>query len=107
MVAAVERAGIYENIEALRNARVPIVKMIHTETGVACDITINRPLALHNSALLRTYSEMDPRVRPLVLAVKQWAKARNISDAATGTLSSCVLLFPPTPSNNAGALAKH
>jgi DNA polymerase sigma len=88
MTALVERAGSYDTILALPNARVPILKFVHTDTGVACDITFNRPLSMHNSALLRTYCEMDPRVRPLVLAVKRWGKARDIADSTAGTLSS-------------------
>ncbi|KAH9897287.1 hypothetical protein F4778DRAFT_254867 [Xylariomycetidae sp. FL2044] len=56
--------------------------------GVQCDINFSAYLALHNTALLRCYSYTDPRVTPLVLFVKQWAKARGINTAYRGTLSS-------------------
>ncbi|KAI1267039.1 hypothetical protein F5Y18DRAFT_381313 [Xylariaceae sp. FL1019] len=56
--------------------------------GVQCDINFSAHLALHNTALLRCYSHCDPRVRPLVLFVKHWAKARGINTPYRGTLSS-------------------
>ena len=59
-----------------------------TGAGVQCDINFSAHLALENTALLRCYSHTDPRVRPLVLFVKNWAKARGINSGYRGTLSS-------------------
>ncbi|GKU03093.1 caffeine-induced death protein 1 cid1 [Fusarium langsethiae] len=56
--------------------------------GVQCDINFSAHLALHNTALLRCYSHTDPRVRPMVLFVKHWAKIRGINSGYRGTLSS-------------------
>ena len=56
--------------------------------GVQCDINFSAHLALHNTMLLRCYSHCDPRVRPLVLFVKHWAKVRRINTPYRGTLSS-------------------
>jgi terminal uridylyltransferase len=56
--------------------------------GVQCDINFSAELALQNSLLLRCYSATDPRVRPMVLFVKHWAKARDINTPYRGTLSS-------------------
>lgn len=56
--------------------------------GVQCDINFSAHLALQNTLLLRCYSHTDPRVRPLVLFVKHWAKVRGINTAYRGTLSS-------------------
>ncbi|KAK6954253.1 hypothetical protein Daesc_004220 [Daldinia eschscholtzii] len=56
--------------------------------GVQCDINFSAHLALHNTLLLRCYSYTDPRVRPMVLFVKHWAKARGINTPYRGTLSS-------------------
>lgn len=56
--------------------------------GVQCDINFSAHLALHNTLLLRCYSHADPRVRPLVLFVKHWAKVRGINTPYRGTLSS-------------------
>ena len=56
--------------------------------GVQCDINFSAHLALQNTLLLRCYSSTDRRVRPLVLFVKHWAKARGINTPYRGTLSS-------------------
>lgn len=56
--------------------------------GVQCDINFSAQLALQNTHLLRCYSLTDPRVRPLVLFVKHWAKVRGINTPYRGTLSS-------------------
>ncbi|KAK1766762.1 Poly(A) RNA polymerase protein cid1 [Phialemonium atrogriseum] len=59
-----------------------------TGAGVQCDINFSAHLALQNTLLLRCYAHSDPRVRPLVLFVKHWAKLRGINSPYRGTLSS-------------------
>ncbi|KAH8912850.1 hypothetical protein BR93DRAFT_942613 [Coniochaeta sp. PMI_546] len=59
-----------------------------TGAGVQCDVNFSAHLALHNTALLRCYSYTDPRVKPLILFVKHWAKVRGINNPYRGTLSS-------------------
>lgn len=56
--------------------------------GIQVDINFTNPLALHNTQLLRCYSLCDPRVQPMVLFVKAWAKRRKINSSYSGTLSS-------------------
>ncbi|KAL8996058.1 MAG: hypothetical protein Q9169_004334 [Polycauliona sp. 2 TL-2023] len=56
--------------------------------GVQCDINFSNRLALHNSHMLRCYNSSDPRVRPMVLFVKAWAKRRKVNSPYHGTLSS-------------------
>lgn len=59
-----------------------------TGVGIQCDINFSNPLALHNTLLLRCYSHSDPRVRPIIIFVKAWAKKRKINSPYHGTLSS-------------------
>ncbi|KAH6889111.1 hypothetical protein B0T10DRAFT_47082 [Thelonectria olida] len=56
--------------------------------GVQCDINFSAHLALQNTLLLRCYSHTDPRVRPMILFIKHWAKIRGINSGYRGTLSS-------------------
>lgn len=56
--------------------------------GIQCDINFAACLALHNTALLRCYCAADPRVKPMVLFIKHWAKRRGINTPYRGTLSS-------------------
>ena len=59
-----------------------------TGVGIQCDINFSNQLALHNTHLLKCYGVCDPRVRPMVLFVKAWAKRRKINSPYHGTLSS-------------------
>jgi terminal uridylyltransferase len=56
--------------------------------GIQCDINFFNPLGIHNTQMLRCYSKCDPRVRPMVLFIKSWAKQRKINSSYSGTLSS-------------------
>jgi terminal uridylyltransferase len=56
--------------------------------GIQCDINFSNILGIHNTHLLRCYSACDPRVRPMVLFIKSWAKRRKINSSYSGTLSS-------------------
>ncbi|KAK4938033.1 hypothetical protein LTR10_021440 [Elasticomyces elasticus] len=78
-----------ERVVCVSSAKVPIVKVWDPELQVACDINVNNPLALENTDLVRTYVDIDSRVRPLAMIIKYWAKRRILNDAALGgTLSS-------------------
>ncbi|KAF0695755.1 Aste57867_13445 [Aphanomyces stellatus] len=70
------------------HARVPLIKLWNDHRKLAIDISIGSPMARRNTLLLKRYGECDPRVRPLVFAVKHWAKQRGINDASNGSLSS-------------------
>lgn len=45
-----------------------------TILGLDCDISLNNPLALRNTKMLRLYSEIDGRVRTLSFLIKHWAQ---------------------------------
>ena len=75
-------------IDIVMSARIPIMKLRHDESGIHVDVCVNNHLAISNTKLLRQYAEFDARVRPLVVAVKTWAKHRGCNDARNSTLSS-------------------
>ena len=77
-----------EDIITIPRARIPIVKFRDPRSGFEVDIAINNSLALHNTKLLKAYSESDPRIKNLILTVKHWALQRAICDAYEGTFSS-------------------
>ncbi|KAL2065682.1 hypothetical protein VTL71DRAFT_3352 [Oculimacula yallundae] len=59
-----------------------------TDIGIQCDINFSAQLAIHNTQLLRCYSQSDPRVKPMILFIKHWAKVRGINTPYRGSLSS-------------------
>jgi len=62
-------------------ARVPIVKFWDPELQLACDMNVNNPLALENTRMIKTYVQIDERVRPLAKIIKHWTKVRILNDA--------------------------
>ncbi|KAK2874972.1 hypothetical protein FQN49_001889 [Arthroderma sp. PD_2] len=78
-----------ERVVCVSHAKVPIVKIWDPELQVACDMNVNNTLALENTRMIKTYVELDDRIRPLAMLIKHWTKRRILNDAALGgTLSS-------------------
>ncbi|CAE7601710.1 Tent2 [Symbiodinium natans] len=75
--------------QLIPRARKPLVTLEDTRSTLTeVDVSINNSLPLYNSQLLRAYSILDPRVRPLVLLAKVWAKGKKVCGAQGGNLSS-------------------
>ena len=72
-------------------ARVPIVKFVHAPSGISCDVSCNNTLGVSNSTLLRAFQEVDPRVRPLMMTVKFWAKTQRFVGSPESNLNSYAL----------------
>ncbi len=70
-----------ERVVCISHAKVPIVKIWDPELRLACDMNVNNTLALENTRMVRTYVEIDERVRPLAMIVKHWTKRRILNDA--------------------------
>jgi DNA polymerase sigma len=71
-------------------AKVPIVKCWDPELELACDINVNNPQALENTRMIKTYVQMDDRIRPLAKIIKHWTKQRMLNDA--GMLTFLLIL---------------
>ncbi|POS88210.1 hypothetical protein EPUL_002575 [Erysiphe pulchra] len=78
-----------EKVICVSTAKVPIVKIWDPDLCLACDVNVNNTLALENTRMIKTYVQIDERVRPLAMIIKYWTKRRIVNDAAFGgTLSS-------------------
>ncbi|EAA34854.3 hypothetical protein GE21DRAFT_2198 [Neurospora crassa] len=89
MIAELLHKHGMEKVVCVSSAKVPIVKIWDPELQLACDMNVNNTLALENTRMVRTYVEIDERVRPLAMIIKYWTRRRIINDAAFGgTLSS-------------------
>jgi DNA polymerase sigma len=60
---------------------------------LACDLNVNNTLALQNSKLIKAYVSIDPRVRPLAMVIKYWAKRRGINDAGMKKNGAYICFF--------------
>lgn len=85
-----------EKVICISAAKVPIVKVWDPELGLACDMNVNNTLALENTRMVRTYIEIDDRVRQLAMIVKYWTRMRIVNDAGMND-SKClpVKRWPP------------
>ena len=96
-----EELGMKNVDKARLTARIPVIKFycpIHAEKEdniedqtvdmIECDISMQNPLAVINTALLCNYSAIKPEVRILVAIIKRWAKSRDINNPSNHTLSS-------------------
>lgn len=88
-------SGMKEVNTSRLSARIPIVMFEYplqldadNVLMLQCDISMQNPLACLNTALLKAYSSLDPRVCVLASIIKLWAKRRNINNPSHHTLSS-------------------
>jgi DNA polymerase sigma len=70
-----------EKVICVSTAKVPIVKIWDPELCLACDMNVNNTLALENTRMIKTYVQLDDRVRPLAMIIKYWTKRRIVNDA--------------------------
>lgn len=82
-----------ERVVCVNHAKVPIVKIWDPELELACDMNVNNTLALENTRMIKTYVDIDERVRPLAMIIKYWTKKRILNDAGT-SLKQSICVFP-------------
>ncbi|XP_071449950.1 poly(A) RNA polymerase gld-2 homolog A-like isoform X2 [Hetaerina americana] len=82
-----KRCDFIDSVELIQ-AKVPILKFRDSRRGLEVDLNCNNSVGIRNTHLLHCYSQLDWRVKPLVLIVKLWAHKHNINDAKNMTISS-------------------
>ena len=70
-----------QRVVCISAAKVPIVKIWDPDLRLACDMNVNNPVALENTEMIRSYVEIDERVRPLAMIIKHWTKRRVLNEA--------------------------
>lgn len=78
----------FANVQIITQTRVPLVKFHDLRSDIEVDVQVNNDFVVRNTALLRAYIRIDPRVRPLAIFIKRWAVARDLNEPYAGTLSS-------------------
>ncbi|KAF9148887.1 hypothetical protein BG015_009368 [Linnemannia schmuckeri] len=76
------------NVIAITDAKVPIVKFVDPITEIHCDMNVQHPLGIYNSALIKAYMDIDVRLEKFLFMLKYFAKAHGILDGSSGYLCS-------------------
>ncbi|XP_016960212.1 poly(A) RNA polymerase gld-2 homolog A [Drosophila biarmipes] len=92
MKELLNRTNMFQDFNLIE-ARVPILRFTDRRHKVEVDINFNNSVGIRNTHLLYCYSQLEWRVRPMALTVKQWAQYHNINNAKNMTISSYSLML--------------
>lgn len=81
------RAG-FTNVQPVPFASVPIVKFRDPQTQLSLDVNINNRLGLANSYLLRSYCDILPGLRTVLVAIKLWARPLGLNTPSGGSMTT-------------------
>jgi len=92
IVPMLQEHSSFSVVKEIFNARVPLLRL-RFENILDVDLTCHNTRPLSNTRLLKAYSDMDPRIKDLGIAIKLWAKAAGICDATNSSLSSYAFML--------------
>ncbi|XP_061354677.1 protein HESO1-like isoform X2 [Gastrolobium bilobum] len=85
---SIQRKGHVTGLQSITTARVPIIKVTDSGTGVECDISVDNRDGIAKSHIIHAISGIDERFRKLSFLMKSWAKAHNVNSSKDRTLNS-------------------
>ncbi|XP_011191026.1 poly(A) RNA polymerase gld-2 homolog B [Zeugodacus cucurbitae] len=86
------KSAEFENFNLIE-AKVPILRFRDCIHQLEVDLNFNNCVGIKNTHLLYCYSQLDWRLRPMVLVTKLWAQYHNINNAKNMTISSYSLVL--------------
>jgi len=81
------------NIQFVRNAKVPVVKMTDRRTGIACDFTFNQKCGMKAVKFIREFLQEYPVLKYLILILKGCLKGWSIGEVYLGGINSYCLIY--------------
>ena len=68
--------GYFTNVTADFQSKMPVISAVaHCDAeSYKLQIVVNNPECVETARLLSVYSQLDPRVRPLVIIFRYWLK---------------------------------
>ncbi|KAI9219862.1 hypothetical protein BC828DRAFT_348908 [Blastocladiella britannica] len=86
------KSGEFSRVEAITGARVPIIKVVHTQTGIPIDISFNQLSGIQTADLVRRRMTQFPALRPLVMVLKLFLFCRELNEVFNGGISSYTVI---------------
>ncbi|XP_053608176.1 uncharacterized protein LOC128673997 isoform X2 [Plodia interpunctella] len=83
----------FADVVAIPRANTPIVKFLHVPTKTACDLTFKTELGTKNSRLVAFLLHTDPRILPMAVVIKYWARVHDMSGSGKLTNYALTMLL--------------
>lgn len=94
LAAVFRRQGRYHNIETIAKARVPIIKLVDSETNCQVDISFATTAnGAVNTAIVKKFCVEAEEIRPLALVLKYYLSQMGLNEPYTGGIGSYTLLL--------------
>ncbi|CAL1294509.1 unnamed protein product [Larinioides sclopetarius] len=92
---ALENNGILNSdINVIANATVPIIRLVHSPSGIRVDISFNMANGVESAKLVKKMMKQHPALPKLVLILKQFLIHRGLNEVYNGGMSSyCLTLL--------------
>ncbi|XP_075232943.1 uncharacterized protein LOC142331134 isoform X4 [Lycorma delicatula] len=81
----------FKNVVKIAHARVPIIKCVHQETNLSCDVTFMSKLGVMNTKLIKFLLSLDERIRPMFMMIKCWGRLHELT--SVGRFSNYALVI--------------
>ncbi|XP_076917874.1 protein HESO1-like [Bidens hawaiensis] len=90
---ALQNKGHVKGVQPIMAAKVPIVKITDTGTGVECDLSVENRDGISKSLIIRFITSIDQRFHKLSFLMKAWAKENDINSSKDRTLNSLSIIL--------------
>jgi len=79
------------SIERVESARVPIIKLVHANSGLSADISFHICSGLQTGQFVRDCMVKMPEIKPLVIVLKYFLMQRDLNETYHGGVGSFLL----------------
>lgn len=86
-----EELDMVSYLEVIDKARIPIVKLVHKDSGIHIDMSFNIAGGLATADLVKHYMRLFPAFRPLTLLLKYFLAQRGLNETFAGGIGSFLL----------------
>lgn len=83
--------GDYENINVIKSAKVPLVKVVESSTGLNFDISFNKLDGINQVKDIQKALDYYPEMRYMILVIKCFLKQRDLNETYQGGIGSFLL----------------
>ncbi|XP_055687812.1 poly(A) RNA polymerase, mitochondrial-like [Lutzomyia longipalpis] len=85
------RSQAFTKIIKIPRARVPLIKFLHPNLNVWCDVNFTNPMGIYSSGFIQHLIQFDYRIYPLMMVIKFWATTHELS--GTGKITNYCLVM--------------